>query len=245
MATLNQPENSNTMSSARQKARRLLLATGVVGLAALILGIALALTFPAKAKLSEGYSTPIVALVFAKTPDDLAFLTGKEPVAIEMRDKVSRGQQIDMMFPFAYGGLLALSLWCLARAGEKSAWFGIVFALGVIPADIRENLVLVDLLSELEKGQVVTASLALLYPATWIKWGCLAFAAGFLSFCALRQKMPYTGALAGMVAVTLALTWFTNTRPLVAEIMALITSIFFIFLSIRSMMVAIRVAKMN
>lgn len=245
MTTLNQSENPNAMSPARQKAKRLLIATGVMGLAALILGIALLLALPAKAKLSEGFSTPIVALVFAKTPDDLLFLTGKESVAIEMREKISRGQQVDMMFPFAYGGLLAMSLWCLARAGEKSAWFGMVFALGLIPADIRENLVLADLLSELEKGQSVTASLALLYPAAWIKWGCLAVATGIFSFCAIRQKMPYTGVLAGIVAITLALTWFTNTRPIVAEIMAAATSVFFVFLGIRSIMVAIRVARMH
>ena len=236
MTTLNQ--------SARQKAKNLLLVTGAAGLATLILGITLFLTFPTKAKLSEGYSTPIVAFVFAKTPDDLSFLVGNESPAVEIRNKIFRGQQLDMVFPFAYGSLLALSLWCLARAGEKSAWLGIVFSLGIIPADIRENLVLFDLLSALEKGQTVTALLTMLYPVMWIKWGCLMLGAGFLCFGAFRQKMPYTGMLAGMTAIILPLTWLTNTRPVVVEIMSLITVIFLFFLAIRSIWVAIRVAKM-
>lgn len=71
--------------------RLLILATAVAGLATLALAIALLLSFPAAAPtatpLHQGFWTPILALEFAKTEGDLAFLTGNGDgsPAVEMR----------------------------------------------------------------------------------------------------------------------------------------------------------------
>jgi hypothetical protein len=48
----------------------------------------------------------------------------------------------------------------LACKGTKSAWIGFLFALAIIPADIRENLVMRDITSTLERGQSIAESIA-------------------------------------------------------------------------------------
>ena len=79
-------ENSNALEAQSIAAAwKWLLMTALAGLLALILAVVMLATFPAKAKLSAGFFTPLVALEFAKTPEDVVFLTGKDSQAIEMR----------------------------------------------------------------------------------------------------------------------------------------------------------------
>jgi hypothetical protein len=224
---------------------KLIRITALVGFLTLILaGLAIA-SFPSTAKLSDGFFTPIVALEFAKTPEDVAFLTGKDSQAIEMRNKMRSGQKVDMVFPFAYGGLLALTLLCLARAGVKFAWFGLVFAVGVVGCEMWENLIIADMLTALDQAQPVSTLLLALSPAIWSKWWCLAASAGFIGIAAFTQKMPWTGGLGVLTFVALALTWFTDARPIVAEIMALISTVFLTFLSVRAIIIAKKASRLQ
>lgn len=145
------------------------------------------------------------------------------------------GQQIDMVFPFAYAGLLALYLFGLARAGVKSAWLGLLVALAIIPADLRENLVIFEVLSALENKQAPSALLPALHSATWLKWWCICLAAGFIAFGAFRRQVWATGVLGVMTVGTLMLTAITNTHPVVAETMGLFTALFFIVLAVQAL----------
>jgi hypothetical protein len=220
---------------------RLLFATALAGLATLGLAIALLLNFPADAPkmtpLHQGFWTPILALEFAKTEADLAFLTGNghgNP-AQAMRAEMKRGQKIDMVFPFAYAGLLALYLLGFARKGVKSAWVGLVIALAIIPADLVENLVIFDVLSALDNQQSLSGLLPALHSAIWLKWWSICFAAGFVAFGAFRRQMWGVAVLGALTAGTLALTAVTSTHPLVAEVMALCTAVFLILLAFKAL----------
>jgi hypothetical protein len=238
---MNMHETNASQTTSNSTEWRLLFATAVAGLGTLVLAIALLLSFPTDAPkttpLPQGFWTPILALEFAKTEVDLAFLTGNghgNP-AESMRAEMKRGQKIDMVFPFAYAGLLALYLLRFARAGVKSAWIGLVIALAIIPADLGENLVIFDILSALDNQQTLSALLPALHSATWLKWWSICFAAGFVAFGAFRRQMWGIAVLGAVTAGTLALTAMTSTHPLVAEVMGLCTAIFLIFLSIKAL----------
>ena len=223
--------NTRGLPDAQQKDRRVILATAFAGLAALLLAIAQWFSFPSAAALSEGFKTPILALEFAKTEQDIAFLTGPGSAASTMRAQMRQGHKIDMVFPFAYGGLIALTLLGLARAGVRSAWPGLAVAVAIIPADLIENQVILDLLAALEQQQPPTALLGALHAATWFKWWCIALAAGLLALGAWQRKMRCTAALSAMTALALVLTWLSHEKGLVVEVMGIITAVFLIFIA--------------
>ena len=83
---------------------RLLLALSTVACV-----VALALVGPADVALDGGFRTPVIALELARTPADLAFVTG--PAAAGHRAQLWAGQRVDVLFPFAYAGLLAAGAW--------------------------------------------------------------------------------------------------------------------------------------
>lgn len=214
--------------------RIILAATAFVGLATLSLALTMLFIYPSAAKLSDGFRTPIIAFEFAQSEADLAFLAGSSETAIRHRTDIDRGQHLDMVFPFAYGGLMALLLVGLARKGVRSAWVGACFALAIIPADIRENLVMFDITSALDRGQTSAHLLPTLWSATWIKWWCIAASAGFVAFGSFRRQSWFSGGLAAMAATAIVLTWTSNARPDIAEAMSLMVAGFFLFFTIQS-----------
>ena len=190
--------------------------------------------YPSAATLSDGFRTPIIAFEFAKSEADLAFLAGSSDTANRHRADIDRGQHLDMVFPFAYGGLMALLLVGLARKGVHSAWVGACFALAIIPSDIRENLVMFDITSALARGQTSANLLPALWSATWIKWWCIAASMGVVAFGSLRRQSWFAGGLAAMAATAIVLTWTSNARPDITEAMSLMVAGFFLFFAMQS-----------
>jgi hypothetical protein len=70
--------------------------------------------------MAEGFQTPILALEFAKSPEDLAFLQGED--AAELRAALVHTQALDRYFPIAYAGMAAMLFLGLALRGRWPGW---------------------------------------------------------------------------------------------------------------------------
>jgi len=189
-----------------------------VGVLTIAYTVFLGTLFPTDAVLSEGFNTPIIAFEFAKTAEDIAFLAGNEEPAVTHRAKMDAGNGYDMAYPFLYGGLLALLMLRLARNGQPLAWVGFAFALAIIPADINENLVLLEITKSMAQGGNGADLLAGLHVATWAKWGAIAAVQFVAALCLLGHKIWLGGALAAVGTVILGSTWFTGADPVFAEL---------------------------
>ena len=100
------------------------------------------------APLHSGFETPILALEFAMSVDDLAFLTGE--VAADLRAFLVRVQFLDWFFPVAYAGMATLVFLGMALRGQLLALLGIGLAVATILADWQENATINGILDELE-----------------------------------------------------------------------------------------------
>lgn len=189
-----------------------------VGVLTIAYTVFLGTLFPTDAALSDGFNTPIIAFEFAETAEDIAFMAGSEALATTHRAKMDAGNRYDMAYPFLYGGLLALLLLRLARNGQPLAWVGFGFALAIIPADIHENIVLLDITKSMAAGGSGVDLLPYLHMATWAKWGAIAVVQIVAALCLFSHKAWIGGALAAVGAVILGGTWFTDADPVFAEL---------------------------
>lgn len=215
--------------------KQLIQTQAAVALLMLLLAIAGLLVYPQSAELSAGYSTEVLAFEFAKTESDLAFLSGDSAAAVSNRDQMDRGQQLDMVFPFAYAGLLALVLFGFARSGSKSAWAGVLFALAIIPADLYENYAMALITTALRADESAATLLPMLQTATWIKWGLIAFAIGLLAFNYFQHKRWLFATLAVVTASAIPLIRLLNCPPLLIELMMLLLSALLGLIALRTL----------
>ncbi|MEM6930045.1 MAG: hypothetical protein AAF602_24110 [Myxococcota bacterium] len=190
------------------------------------LAVTLAVLMPAEAALAEGWHTPILAFELARTPADLTFLAG--PDAEPLRDAMDLGHRVDMVFPVAYGLLLAS-----AFAWRGFGRVGVMAALLAIPADWAENLVLIRITEELRNGGDGAAGLALLPYATWAKWGLLAVAGGLLGVIN-RSRAPILAGMGGLYALTATAAWATGA-PRLGEAMGATVALLYIAVMIHSL----------
>lgn len=200
--------------------------------------------FPRSADLPAGYSTPIMAFEFAKTPADVAFLAGDTPAAIANRTAMDAGNTYDMVYPIFYGGLLALFLLQFAKAGEgtarKIAWVGFAFALLTIPTDMYENVVLLSVTKALASGQGAEVALSALPVATWAKWAAIALSQAALAYCFIRQRAWVGGVVCAASSASIWMIALSGTTPMAAELAAKATGIALLYLTlvaIRKMLV--------
>ncbi|MEZ5571509.1 MAG: hypothetical protein R3E64_05740 [Halioglobus sp.] len=212
----------------------LLIGSAFLGLATVALGLIMLFVFPASADLTEGFRTPIIAFEFARSDADLAFLTGNSNTAIANRDMMDAGHRWDAAFPFAYAGFIALLLVQLALQGQRWLWLGVAMALVIIPLDLRENAILLAITEALRHDASTTVLLQQLHTATWLKWGALGASIAALSLGLLKQKYSTWAALGAITALTIALCWVSDARPLIAETMSLATSTFFLVFAIQA-----------
>jgi hypothetical protein len=197
---------------------------------AAIAGAVATLTFPVlfgsppdlgAAPMAAGFKTPVLALEFVRSAEDLAFLQGEGAAAL--RGFLVHTQSLDRFFPLAYAGMAALFFLALGlrRPGRWLAWAGLAVALVTIGADWAENTVLNRLLAELSAGDEPRAGLlAALHGHTWIKWGLIGLYAALFSVLMWQDNRRLL-ALPGIVAaLAIAATWFTGSDGQVAEIMS-------------------------
>lgn len=204
------------------------------GLATILLGLVMVLTFPMSADLAEGFRTPIIAFEFAKTEADLSFLAGSSEASILNREKMVAGHRWDMGFPFAYAGFIALLLLQLTQRNHHFAWLGIIFAVAIIPFDINENLTLLQITAALENSAPVEALLPGLYIATWLKWGAMGVSIAVLAIGFIASKEYLSATVSSLAALGIAICWASGSEPSITELMSALTFIFFLLLSIKS-----------
>jgi len=207
--------------------------TTVLGIAIIVIGLIMMLTFPVKANLPEGFITPIIAFEFAKTEQDLSYLSGASETQRLNREKMNAGLKWDMAFPFVYGGFLLLLLIQQVISGRRIAWLGIPFAALIIPFDINENLRLLDIISALNRAETTSDILPVLHTATWLKWGAIGLAIGVFSITLVRDKSIWLALLAAATSLSIAGCWVTNSNPYLAEGMTGMLSLFFVIFVLR------------
>ena len=159
----------------------------------------------------NGFDRPIFAVYFARSIEDLAFITGPETAAI--RAWIQGIQALDTWFPLAYGGMGMAFFAGLGLRGRKLAFLGVILAAAAIGADWAENVVANRILAELDAGGDPTALLAAMWGHTWIKWGLIAAYSAFLSFLLIRDGRRMLAIIPGLTAIAFLATYASGANP--------------------------------
>lgn len=212
----------------------LIFGSTITGAITLILGLLLFLVFPFKAELSDGFQTPIIAFEFAKSEKDLAFLNGTHTTQETNRNKMTQGLTLDMFFPFAYGGFIALLLLGTTSIGKRTAYLGATIAVLIIPFDIYENIVLLEIISALKDNQPISELLLTLNFSTWLKWGAISLSMILFAKNLIHQSNKISPFVAAIPAFSIFLCWALGDHPILAELMTLLVSIFFCYFFVLS-----------
>jgi hypothetical protein len=214
--------------------------TAIIAMLTMVLSAIMLFKYPSKAELSNGYKTPVLAFEFAQSPEDLKFMTGDSPDAVNNRIAMRLGQKYDTIFPFFYAGLIAMCILSISSKINILTILGILFSIFIIPSDLYENSIMNSIIDSLESGQSITAQLSALHIATWLKWGNIAIAMLILSIQSYLNKDWFPSILiSGIASVMILTTWVTGAA-IIAEIMMLSVSVFFIYFSVRSIVLFYR-----
>jgi len=206
----------------------------VFGMATILLAIIMVFTFPASADLSEGFRTPILAFEFAKTEADLSFLSGNGELNKLNREKMDAGHFWDMGFPFAYSGFIALMLLQITKSGHRFVWLGVLFAVSIIPFDINENLILLELTKALGNSAPIEALLLELHIATWLKWGALGASIAVLAVGFAVSREYLSAAVSLLTTLGVAVCWASSSDSSVVEAMSTLIFLFFLIFFIKA-----------
>jgi hypothetical protein len=209
-------------------------AAAFLGVAVIVIAGIMMLIYPSVEGLPAGFRSPVLAFEFATSESDLAFMAGSDENARQIRREMNRGQLLDMVFPFAYGGLILVLLLTLTRKGYLLPKIGIIFALAIIPADLWENQVMYAITKRLEEGLLAADLLPRLHKATWLKWWAIGLSAICLSVGYFQQKKYLNGFIGIMGGTGIAVAWITGGNAIFVEMMALLLLILFGYFSIIS-----------
>jgi len=211
-----------------------IVGAAILGSATVILGIIMLFVFPSSAELSAGFRTPIIAFEFARTDADLAFLSGDGATSRLNREMMNAGHRWDMVFPFAYAGFVAMLL--LQVTARDQRWLGLAIpvALLIIPFDLRENIILLQITHALDNSDSIERLLAELHFATWLKWGSLGLSIAALSIGLLVEKAYLSALVSAFAALGIATCWVSGSASAIAEGMSAVLFLFFLYFSIGS-----------
>lgn len=207
--------------------------TAIIGILTISLGLVILIVMPQSANLSEGFRTPIIALEFAQSEDDLAFLTDADADGPTNRDKIDQGHKWDMAFPVAYGLFLALLLVQLAQSGFQPAWAFVPLALLAIPFDIWENTILIEITDILRNGGAAGHLLGRLQVATWLKWCAIGICAGAVGVGSWGKGELWSAGLGILTLIMTAVCWLLDSDPVCVEVMALLVFLFFLWFVVK------------
>jgi len=179
------------MERAAARTRKLSLAGAGAGL--LVLGFTLYWTLapiPTAAPLDGRFGdNAVLAMEFARTPDELAVVIGRDPPSASeaaIRARLDRVNQLDLLYMAAYGALLVCGFVALARAREDRRHLaGAALVVVAVLSDGMENRALLALT---ETGVEPEPHLASLRVATYVKWELLAAATALLAWALVRRK---------------------------------------------------------
>ncbi len=159
----------------------------------------------------NGYDRPIFAVYFARSIEDLAFITG--PGAAAIREWIQGIQALDTWFPLAYGGMAIAFFAGLGLRGRKLAFLGVLLAAGAIGADWAENEVANRILADLDAGRDPSAELDAMWRHTWMKWGLIGAYSGVLSYLLATDSRRPLAIFPGLAAIAFLVTYVTGAHP--------------------------------
>lgn len=233
MKAMNSPKSDSRQESKNNK--RITAAIVMLGVLTVVVALVITFIMPTKTSLThnmaQGFFTPVIAFELARTPMDLAFITGADAATTELRNAFRTGLQWDMLFPFLYGGFILLLLIKALRSEgehtETTTKLGVLFAFTIPFTDLLENWAMLRILNVLDaQGTFTGRILANLELTTWLKWLFIGLAFGMLMIHfytqtknkVSNQTMP--AVMAGFCFVS-TLAAFTTLSPLMGEIMGL------------------------
>ncbi|MBM9589948.1 hypothetical protein JWG41_05790 [Leptospira sp. 201903075] len=199
--------------------------------------------YPSQGTLSEGFRTPIIAFELAQSTEDLNFLTGSGEMAIQIRSDMRAGQNLDIVFPFLYAGLIFCLILFESKRINWLAGVGLFVSVTIVPFDLYENYILDQILFRLDSLKDVSDLLPRLEVATWWKWGAIGIAMVILSILYFIEKQRLNGFLALFAGLSIFCTWVSCSNGFVAEIMMGFVSFFFIYFGIRSLVLYFQLKK--
>jgi hypothetical protein len=217
-----------------QKNNSLNLLTASAGVVTLMLGIVMLTVFPLSADLPDGFSTPIIAFEFAKTPEDISYLTGNGTLESNNRAKMAAGLHWDMAFPFAYAIFLCLLLLQLLSKGERITIIALPIVLLIVPLDIQENLTLLNLVEALNSSASTESLLQNLHLHTWLKWAAIGISTLIIAIAFFSQKQYYSTAISAATTCGIGVCWLSESNPVITEVMSITVFIFFLFFTLKS-----------
>lgn len=159
----------------------------------------------------NGFDRPIFAIYFARSIEDLAFITGPGNAAI--REWIEGIQALDTWFPLAYGGMGMAFFAGLGFRGRKLAFLGVFLIAAAIGADWAENNIANGILADLDAGNDPTSALDAMWGRTWLKWGLIAAYSAFLSYLLLRDGRRILAIIPGLTAIAFLATYASGANP--------------------------------
>ena len=201
-----------------------------------VLGIACLIILPSSSdELREGFISPIIALEFASSKEDLKFLIGNTPSKIEARQRIKYGHYIDMFFLFAYSLLIASSI--LSIAAKTKTWVsaGIIFAILIIPLDIAENIILLAITETIENQYSPEIWLNDLRILTNLKWGTIALSLSLLGFAFIDTKRLVLGMSCILSSIFILVGLGHTHYPIILEIMAGLTALTLLLIALEGL----------
>jgi hypothetical protein len=123
--------------------------------------------------LPQGFHTPIIALEFIQSPEEVSHFFEVKDVPKYEQDLLL-GNQIDYLFMLLYSGLLfciAVGIRKITHAGTM--YLAMLFCVSMLVFDGLENVQLYSIIKNY-KAADITQNLELLNIFTWLKWSSIA-----------------------------------------------------------------------
>lgn len=148
-----------------------------LGIAMLVMSVILLFVYPPRAPwLPKGFTSPIIAFEFIRTPKEAAQLFGNSNSAEHalMINRMNRGNWLDFLYMVLYSSFLGLFALKCAQETNSSLYYGGVGLAGLmLVGDFLENLQLFGITAKFTSTDI-GRKLAYLHLFTWLKWGSLA-----------------------------------------------------------------------
>lgn len=222
---------------------RRFLASALLGLGVIAMTIVLAALGPRVADLPQGFMTPVLALEFAASPQDVRQILG--PAGSDAARAMDIVNTLDFVYIALYGGFLislAYAVW--RETGNRQYLVVLALAPVVMAADTLENIHLLSMTGLLDQPDAsISAVLRRLSVATWVKWGGLSLA--LLGLASYFWRLPSVWrwiAVACAAPLALGIAAYVR-RGILNELFALVIGLAFLLMTAYAWWRVLRVAR--
>ena len=195
----------------------------------------------AAGSLPEGFNTPIIALEFIRSGEEIrAFFNAAN--ANQLRNDFLLGNSIDYLFMFFYSAFLGFTgMGIIRETGEKILWSAVVLCVIIFFSDLLENVTIASLIDvHFDGGELTGSYFGNLHFFTWLKWG------GIAAVLLIYGAWFFRRNILGKVIAAVALAAFVSAvvaffdRGVANEVMGMTVVFGFLLLFIHNTAFAIR-----